>query len=84
MKKRNRGIMAFKDGVEDILFIVAGYGPTSSYYQPGAQYEAITSDRVICNEQHMFSLSTSECIQLAVTDSNHWFNILNHSYHQTV
>ena len=62
MRKRNRGIMEFKDGEENILYIVAGYGPTSSYYQPGAQYEAITNDRVICNEQHMFSLSTSECI----------------------
>ena len=62
MRKSLCGTVAFKDGEEDILYVVAGWGPTPSYRQPGAQYEAITdiSDRVICNEQHMFSLSTSE------------------------
>ena len=65
MKTSYCGTVAFKDGEEDILYIVAGYGPTPSYHQPGAQYEAFTytsSDRarVFCNEQHMFSLSTSE------------------------
>ena len=59
-KSPTGGTVAFKDGEEDILYVVAGIGPTPSYRQPGAQYEAVGSDRVICNEQHMFSLSTSE------------------------
>ena len=55
------GIIPFKDREEgDILYIVAGYGPNPSHRQPGAQYEAADSGRVRCNEQHMFSLSTSE------------------------
>ena len=60
MKKGYCGMVAFKDGEEDILFIVAGFGPTPSHCQPGAQYEAAYGDHVVCNEQHMFSLSTSE------------------------
>ena len=62
MRKSNSEMIAFKDGEEDILYVVAGWGPTPSYRQPGAQYEAVTgiSDRVVCNEHHMFSLSTSE------------------------
>ena len=61
IRKGYCGMVAFKDGEEDILYVVAGYGPTPSYRQPGAQYEAVTGmDRVSCNEQHMFSLSTSE------------------------
>ena len=55
MKKRYCGMVAFKDGEEDFLFVVGGYGSTPSSRQPGAQYE---NDRT--NEQHMFSLSTSE------------------------
>ena len=55
------GTVSFKDGEEDILYIVAGFGSTPSYHQPGAQYEtSVTSGRVRCNEQHMFSLSASE------------------------
>ena len=61
MRKGYCGTVAFKDGEEEILYVVAGRGPTPSYRQPGAQYEASrTSNRVRCNEQHMFSLSTSE------------------------
>ena len=61
MRKSYSGTVAFKDGEEDILYVVAGFGPTPSYRQPGAQYEATGyKDRVRCNEQHMFSLSTSE------------------------
>ena len=60
MRKSYCGTVAFKDGEEDILYIVAGHGLTPSYHQPGAQYKAFTSDLVYCNEQHMFSLSTSE------------------------
>ena len=61
MKKMNSGMVAFRDGEEDILCVVAGYGgPTPSYRQPGTQYEAAGIDRFLCNEHHMFSLSTSE------------------------
>ena len=59
MRKSRGGTVAFKDGEEDILYVVAGLGPTQSYRQPGAQYNAV-GDLIWCNEQHMFSLSTSE------------------------
>ena len=55
MRKRGSGMVAFKDGEEDILCVVAGWGPTPSHHQPRAQYKA---DR--CNEHHMFRLSTGE------------------------
>ena len=45
---------------EDILFVVGGNGTTPSSCQPGAQYEKVTDVIVRCNEQHMFTLSTSE------------------------
>ena len=61
MRKGYCGTVAFKEGEEDILYIVAGRGPTPSHHQPGVQYEAASiSDRVRCSEQHMFLLSTSE------------------------
>ena len=60
MRKINSGMVAFRDGVEDILCVVAGSGPTPSYRQPGAQYKAAGTDGFLCNEHHMFSLSTSE------------------------
>ena len=60
MRKSDCGMVAFKDGEEDILYVVAGWGPPQLYRQPGAQYEAVHGNRVRCNEQHMFSLSTSE------------------------
>ena len=59
MRKMNCGMVAFKDSEEDILYIVAGWGPTPTQSQPGAQYEA-AGRGVQCNEHHMFSLSTSE------------------------
>ena len=70
MRKSSCRIVAFRDGEEDILCVVAGYGPTPSHRQPGAQYEAQYSEQerslgisvnyFLCNEHHMFSLSTSE------------------------
>ena len=60
MKKADCGMVAFKDGEEDILFVIGGSGTTPSSRQPGAQYEKITNDIVRCSEQHMFTLSTSE------------------------
>ena len=60
MKKARCGMVAFKDGKEDILFVVGGRGTTPSSRQPGAQYEKVNDVLVRCNEQHMFTLSTSE------------------------
>ena len=59
MRKSLCGMVAFKDGEENFLFVVGGIGPTPSSHQPGAQYE---KDIVgtWTNEQHTFSLSTSE------------------------
>ena len=59
MRKGYCGTVAFKNGEEDIVYVVAGRGCPPSHRQPGAQYEAIILD-FRCNEQHMFSLSTSE------------------------
>ena len=60
MKKMDSGIVAFRDGEDDILCVVAGYGPTPSHRQPEAQYEADGDDRFQCNEHHLFNLSNSE------------------------
>ena len=60
MKKGYCGMVAFKDGEEDILCVLAGLGPAPSYRQPGAQYETMSNDHVRCNEHHMFSLTTGE------------------------
>ena len=54
MKKAHSGMVAFKDGGEDFLFVIGGRAAISSW-QPGVQYEH--ND---INEQHTFSLSTSE------------------------
>ena len=59
MKKSYCGMVAFKDGEEDFLFVVGGAGPTPSSRQPGAQYEQPDAN-IRTNEQHMFSLRTSE------------------------
>ena len=64
MRKMDCGMVAFRDDEEDILCVVAGYG-IQSYNQPGAQYEAV-GERCLCNEHHMFGLSTSESVILAV------------------
>ena len=54
-------MVAFRDGEEDILCVVAGYGLTPSHCQPGAQYKTGHAGSTSwCNEQHMFSLSSSE------------------------
>ena len=60
MKKGCCGMVAFKDGEEDILFVVGGYGTTPSSRQPRARYEELYSGCMKTNEQHMFTLSTSE------------------------
>ena len=60
MRKSGSGMVAFRDGEEDILCVVAGWGPIPSHCQPRAHYEATGSDCILCNEQHMFSLITGE------------------------
>ena len=60
MKKSCSGMMHFTVGEEDLLYVVGGRGhlvPLSP--QHGAQYEQL-KDGVCTNEQHIFSLSTSE------------------------
>ena len=57
MRKSDSGTLSFKYLEEDILYVVAGWGPPPSYRQPGAQYEDVSHR---CNEQHMFSPSKSE------------------------
>ena len=64
MRKMNSDMVAFRDGEEDILCVVAGFGLTPSHHQPGAQY-IFGVKYTRCNEQHMFSLSTSECCNCA-------------------
>ena len=70
MRKMDCGMVAFRDGEEDILCVVAGWGPTPSYRQPGAQYEADGTGYTSCNENHMFNLSTSE------------FSVLDYNFHK--
>ena len=60
MMTSSSGMVAFRDGEEDILCVVAGYGPAPSYRQPGAKYGGAGVGYTRCNEHHMFSLSTSE------------------------
>ena len=62
MKKALCGIVHFTDGEEDILYVVGGRGdPVPSSRQNGAQYHPNRYDANVCtNEQHIFSLSTSE------------------------
>ena len=77
MRKSGSGMVAFRDGEEDILCVVAGislFAP--SHRQPGAQYK---TDYVFsrCNEQHMFSLSTSEYANdKCARHSYFWSNVL--------
>ena len=59
MKKSHCGMVSFKDGEENFLFVVGGRGPTPSSHQLGAQYTQDT--KFTCtNEQHMFSLNTGD------------------------
>ena len=61
MKKAFCDMVKFKDGEENILFVVGGFGcKSSSHGQPGAQYEKFYNDMFRCNEQHIFTLSKSK------------------------
>ena len=59
MRKSHCGMVAFKDGKDDLLFVVGGKGPAPSSQQPGAQYEQGVPF-TYTNEQHIFSLNKSE------------------------
>ena len=51
----------FTDGEEDLLYVVGGRGHAApSSPQHGAQYQQYGISGVRTNEQHIFSLSTSE------------------------
>ena len=62
MQKHFCGMVHFTDREEDLLYIVGGQGPaTPSSPQHGAEYQQIANlGNVRTNEQHIFSLSTSE------------------------
>ena len=60
MQKQWCGMVHFTYGEEDLLYVVGGYGHAApSSRQHGAQYLPTSGD-VCTNEQHIFSLSTSE------------------------
>ena len=63
MQKEWCGMVHFTDREEDLLYVVGGYGLAApSSPQHGAQYQLAYGDSVDVhtNEQHIFSLSTSE------------------------
>ena len=61
MQKQHCGMVHFTDGEEDLLYVVGGRGrAVPSSPQHGAQYLPAYSGGVCTNEQHIFSLSTSE------------------------
>ena len=61
MQKRWCGMVHFTYGEEDLLYVVGGWGHAApSSPQHGAQYLPYISGTVRTNEQHIFSLSTSE------------------------
>ena len=61
MKKRDCGMVGFNIEEEDLLLVVGGASRTTpSSRQPGAEYEKSSDGTTYTNEQHLFSLSTSE------------------------
>ena len=61
MQKDHCGMVHFTDGEEDLLYVVGGYGHAApSSPQHRAQYQPVQDIGVRTNEQHIFSLSTSE------------------------
>ena len=60
MQKHHCGMVHFTDEEEDFLYVVGGVGhAVPSSRQHGVQYHPVYSD-MRTNEQHIFSLSTSE------------------------
>ena len=62
MEKKWCRMVHFTDGEEDLLYVVGGWGlAIPSSRQHGAQYQqSAVYVGVYTNEQHVFSLSTSE------------------------
>ena len=60
MRKSYCGTVAFKDGEEDILYVVAGLVLLHHIVSLEHSMKLLVGSYVRCNEQHMFSLSTSE------------------------
>ena len=63
MRKCYCGTVAFKDGEEDILYVVAGHWFYSHHIvslEHSMKLLLLLVIYIRCNEQHMFSLSTSE------------------------
>lgn len=63
MKKTRCGMIGFNVDEEGFLFIIGGsscFQP--SYHQPGAKYDKTKHGYSYTNEQHLFILSTSECM----------------------
>ena len=61
IQKHHCGIVHFTVGEEDLLYVVGGEGhPAPSLPQHGTQYQPAGYGGVCTNEQHIFSLSTSE------------------------
>ena len=61
MQKNDCGMVHFTYGEEDLLYMVGGRGHAApSTRQHGAQYQPAGYGVVRTNEQHIFSLSTSE------------------------
>ena len=61
MQKQWCGMVHFTDREEDLLYVVGGLGSAApSSPQHGAQYQPAGYKSVCTNEQHIFSLSTSE------------------------
>ena len=63
MPKYHCGMVHFTDEEEDLLYVVGGWGhaaPSSPQHE--AQYQRAYGSGVRTNEQHIFSLSTSESI----------------------
>ena len=62
MKKHHCGMVHFTDGEEALLYVVGGQGLAVPSYGP--QYKHTDFGDVLTDEQHIFSLSTSEYIAL--------------------
>ena len=61
MQKYHCGMVLFHNGEEDLLYVVGGVGnPVPPSAQPGAQYRRTEFGCIYTNEQHIFSLSSSE------------------------
>ena len=61
MKKSYSGMVAFKDGDEEHLFTIGGFGDVPPLHQPRAEYKP-NNGRVYTNEQHIFTPSSRKLL----------------------